>query len=186
MIKERIKWREDKSLRKIWITCDRDGKIRLNIFSINSRRPNSKSKKIIYFIYAIFVKEGKNSGIQKFFVIKSKYNHEFLRFSAFSAIRKIYKNEEFKKKIALDKASGIKIKQFYNTDILANVKNLLIIRDYYNERVNARREKLGSRSPIHALLNYLLNAYDIEFDAYYRIELGAAGNLMIYLYFSHK
>jgi hypothetical protein len=118
--------------------------------------------------------------------MKSKYNHEFLKFSAFPAIRKMYKNKKFKKKIALDKAFGIEIKQFYNINMLANVNNLLIMRDYHNERANVRRKELEDRSPIHALLNYLLNAYDIEFDAYYRIELGAAGNLMIYLYFSHK
>jgi hypothetical protein len=70
--------------------------------------------------------------------------------------------------------------------MLSNVNNLLIMRDYYNERANVRREELESRSPIHVLLNYLLNAHDSEFDAYYRIELGVAGSLLIYLYFSHK
>jgi hypothetical protein len=60
------------------------------------------------------------------------------------------------------------------------------MRDYHNERANVRREELGGRSPIQALLNYLLNAHDSEFDVYYRIELGAAGDPLIYLYFSHK
>jgi hypothetical protein len=118
--------------------------------------------------------------------MKSKYNHEFLKFSAFPAIRKMYKNKKFKKKIALDKASDIEVKQFYNTDMLANVNNSLIMRDYHNERVNVRREELRNRSPIHALLNYLLNVYDSEFDAYYRTELNAAGDLLIYFYFSYK
>jgi hypothetical protein len=51
--------------------------------------------------------------------------------------------------------------------MLANVNNPLIMRDYYNERINVHREELKGRSPIHALLNYLLNVHDSEFDAYY-------------------
>jgi hypothetical protein len=59
-------------------------------------------------MHTVLVEEGsKGSGIWKFIIIKSEYNHEFLRSSAFPAIRKIYKNKNFKKKIALEKAADI-------------------------------------------------------------------------------
>jgi hypothetical protein len=51
--------------------------------------------------------------------------------------------------------------------MLANVNNLLIMRDYHNERVTVRRKELRGRSPIHALLNYLLNVHDNEFNVYH-------------------
>jgi hypothetical protein len=66
--------------------------------------------------------------------------------------------------------------------MLANVNNLLIMRDYHNERANVRRKELESRSPIHALLNYLLNAHDSEFNAYHRTELGAGKSINISLF----
>jgi hypothetical protein len=59
-------------------------------------------------MHATLVEEGgKGSGIWRFTVMKSAHNHEFLKFSALSAIRKIYKNKKFKKKIALEKAVDI-------------------------------------------------------------------------------
>jgi mannose/fructose/N-acetylgalactosamine-specific phosphotransferase system component IID len=54
------------------------------------------------------VEEGdKNSKIWKFIVMESAYNYESLRFSVFPAIRKMYKDEKFKKKIALEMAADI-------------------------------------------------------------------------------
>jgi hypothetical protein len=70
--------------------------------------------------------------------------------------------------------------------MLANVNNLLIMRDYYNERANVCYEKLRNRSQIYALFNYLLNIHDSEFNIYHRIELNAAGDPLTYLYFSYK
>jgi hypothetical protein len=83
------------------------------------------------------VKEGgKGNEIWKFTIIKSEYNHELLKSSALPAIRKIYKDKNFKKKIALKKATGIQIKQSYDFRANKNVNNPLIIRDYHNERTN--------------------------------------------------
>jgi hypothetical protein len=62
-------------------------------------------------MHTVLVKEeDKNNEIWKFIIIKSEYNHEFLKSNAFPSIRKIYKNKNFKKKIALEKAAGIQIK----------------------------------------------------------------------------
>jgi hypothetical protein len=108
MIKNRIKRRDDKLYRKFWITYDRNGDKKFKIVSTNRRRPNSGSKKIKYFIYAVLVEEeGKSSGIWKFTIIESEYNYELLKFSALPAIRKMYKDKNFKKKIALEKATDI-------------------------------------------------------------------------------
>jgi hypothetical protein len=55
-------------------------------------------------MHATLAEEGdENNKIKKFIVIESAYNYEFLKFSAFPTIRKIYKNEKFKKKIALER-----------------------------------------------------------------------------------
>jgi hypothetical protein len=54
-------------------------------------------------MYAVLVEEeDKGSKIWKFTVIKFEHNYEFLRSSALPAIRKMYKNKNFKKKIALE------------------------------------------------------------------------------------
>jgi hypothetical protein len=58
-------------------------------------------------MHTVLVEEDKNNRIWKFTIIKSEYNHEFLRPSALSILRKIYKNKNFKKKIALKKAVNI-------------------------------------------------------------------------------
>jgi hypothetical protein len=88
-------------------------------------------------MHAVLVEEeSKNSGIWKFTIIESEHNYELLRSSALPAIRKIYKDENFKKKIALEKAAGIQTKQFYDSRANENVNNPLIIRDYHNERIN--------------------------------------------------
>jgi hypothetical protein len=55
-------------------------------------------------MHAILVEEGnKGSEIWKFTIIEFEYNHELLRSSALPAIRKIYKDKNFKKKITLKK-----------------------------------------------------------------------------------
>jgi hypothetical protein len=52
MVKGRIKWRKDKFLRKVRITCDRNGDMKSNVSPIDSRRPSRESQKIKYPIYA--------------------------------------------------------------------------------------------------------------------------------------
>jgi hypothetical protein len=106
MAKDRIKRRDNGLYRKFWITCDRNDK-KFKIVSADRRRPNSKFKKIKCLMHIVLVEEGKDNEIWKFTIIESEHNYEFLKFSALPAIRKIYKNKNFKKKIALKKTAGI-------------------------------------------------------------------------------
>lgn len=98
---------------------------------------------------ATIVEKGRNSGIWAFTVTNVAYNHlSTTALSTHNAIRKIYKDKAFKKKIAAHKLAKMEPKHTYTVDVIEDPGNLLIHRDYYNERARIAREELRDRSPI--------------------------------------
>ena len=62
--------------------------------------------------------------------------------------------------------------------------NNLIIRNIYNERAEMRRRELNDRTLIQALLQLLIITG--EFLTHYQIKFGDQGDLLIYLFITHR
>jgi hypothetical protein len=72
------------------------------------KRPNRGSRKYECKMAAIIAETYKGSGFWQFTVIKGAYNHDSITEpGSYPAIRKMYKNDKFKKIIAAYKAVGI-------------------------------------------------------------------------------
>jgi hypothetical protein len=139
---------------------------------------------------ATIVERDRNSGIWAFAIINAAHNYLLTTaFSAYNAIRKMYKNKAFKKKIAAYKLAGMELKHIYTADVIEDFGNPLIYRDYYNERARIAREKLRGRSFIQALLETLtaqnINNFKAEWSTDFRTEFGDDGGSFIYFYISH-
>jgi hypothetical protein len=194
MIKGRIISRKDDSLQKIWATCDRYSKPRVFILIVDKLRPNRGSIKIDCKMHAFIVENGgKDSEKWKFTVIRDDHNHFLITEpGSHAAIRKMYKDNEFKAKIASHRLAGMLARHIYTTYEIERPETYIIIRDLYNERDKIHREKLGYRSIMGVLVNALSEFNDKhkvitgEFFADFQIKYDEREGFLTHLFVFHS
>jgi hypothetical protein len=120
-------------------------------------------------MHAFIVEDGgKGSEKWKFTVIRGDHNYPFIIESgSHAAIRKIYKNDEFKAKTTSHRSAGMLARHTYTTYEIERSETYIIMRDLYNERDKIYREKLGYRSIMGVLVNALS-----EFNDRYEVIIG--------------
>jgi hypothetical protein len=120
-------------------------------------------------MYAFIVEDGgKGSEKWKFTVIRGDHNYSLIIESgSHAAIRKIYKDDEFKAKTASYRSAGMLARHIYTTYEIERSETYIIMRDLYNERDKIYREKLGHRSIMGVLVNTLS-----EFNDKHKITTG--------------
>jgi hypothetical protein len=98
----------------------------------------------------------KDSEKWKFTVIRDDHNYLLIiKPGSHAAIRKIYKDNEFKAKTIFYRSAGMLTRHTYITYEIERPKTYIIMRDLYNERDKIYRKKLGHRSIIGVLINTL-------------------------------
>jgi hypothetical protein len=83
------------------------------------------------------IQEEKGRGSEKwrFTVIEGSHNHPpITEPGSHAAIRNMYKDDEFKVKIAAHQAAGMHARQTYTTYEIEGPKTIITMRDLYNER----------------------------------------------------
>jgi hypothetical protein len=194
MVKGRTVSRKDGSLQKVWATCDRYGKPRVSILTVDKLRPNRGSIKIDCKMHAFIVEDGgKGSEKWKFTVIRGDHNHPpTTEPGSHAAIRKMYKDDEFKAKTASHRSAGMLARHTYTTYEIERPETYIIMRDLYNERDKIHREKLGHRSIMGVLVNALSEFNDRhevttgEFSADFQTKYDERGGPLTYLFVLHS
>jgi hypothetical protein len=108
-------------------------------------------------MHAFIVEDGgKGSGKWKFTVIRGDHNYPpTTELGSHAAIRKMYKDDEFKAKTVSHRSAGMLARYTYTTYEIERPETYITMRDLYNERDKIHREKLGYRSIIGVFVNAL-------------------------------
>jgi MULE transposase domain len=182
-------------IKKVWIQCDRGGKVRSTIVdSEDVRRPGAGSKKVKCPFKATLKATADqdnaivNGEAWQLSVEYSHHNHEpSIDRAAHPALRKMEKDLAFKAAVKAQKHAGMEANHTYASHYGENPEALITKRDIHNERANVRRQDLGGLAPIHALLRFVLSTNEVkkEFTSTFECENGVAGGPLKYLFVMH-
>ena len=191
MIIGRSNQRKDGSTTRVKATCDRYGPSRSSVPSADKLRKNRGSIKTECKMHALIQEEkGRGSEKWRFTVIEGNHNHPpTTEPGSHAAIRNMYKDDEFKARIAAHQAAGMHARQTYTTYEIEGPKTIITMRDLYNERQRIQREKMGHLSIMEVLLNAFteFNAkHDEEFSACFETQENEKGGPLTHLYILHR
>jgi MULE transposase domain len=126
--------------------------------------------------------------VWKLEIINGTHNHEHSENPAvFGAIRKFFKDDTWKEKVAIDRRNNIQAKQTYTVQYAENPGLQIIMRDIYNERRGSVREDLGNRPPIHALLFSLTTGRRAkDWTCHYKTSNDEEGGPLTHLFIMHN
>ena len=177
IVKERTKKRKNHQVYKIYLKCDPGG------IYIDKSKPGQRTRDTgtrltgCPFSITANLQEDKQWLLE---VCNSEHNHPPIDASGHSVHRQL--KETAQASVANMTAAGIEPRQIRSSLRLETPESLISARDVYNSRAKIRRDALGSRTAVQALLEALLDGSSQWTVAF---KLNPSTNQVTHLFFAH-